>query len=75
MLFEEKKDDNTMHELTIYEQPYPLSLLQASGFTILVELSGMAAHDATFLLEYRFVQDGTIQVGSTQICFAEICAR
>ena len=35
-----------MQELTIYEAPYTLTLLQESGSTSLVELPGVAEIDA-----------------------------
>src|SRR5438874_275129 len=41
-----------MQEVTIYEAPYTLTLLQESGSTSLVELPGVAEIDATFLLTW-----------------------
>ncbi len=38
-----------MHELTIYQEPYPLELVQESGERFIVEMPAATEQDATFL--------------------------
>ncbi len=38
-----------MHDITVYQEPYHLDLVQESGDRVLIEMPGAASHDAPFL--------------------------